>query len=158
MAALRSPEEVFSRFIDQYGYDDDGDPHALCLFAYALVERDRFDWVQHIKEQNGGSAPTQDDITSWYASKPESYFRDKSQTAISWYWSFARALLADDIEAAKKQAVQEYIGKKLQFLPQLWISLCCNAVFVLLIGAMAMYVFADFSPIAWVREHSTNIK
>jgi hypothetical protein len=153
MAALRDPEAVYSHFIEQFGYDGDGEPNAIALFAFALVEREKFDWLCHYRAENAAADPTPAEMQAWYANKPAPYFKEKGETAIWWYKAVARSLLVDEMEAARKSAVKEYIGDRLKFWPQLWVSLCCNVVFIALLGALAMYVVADFSPIAWVKTH-----
>ncbi len=153
MAAVNGPEEVYNRFISEAGYDEDGDPDAIALFSYALVEKDKYDWIAHHRKENGEASPSDADVESWFRSKPDSYFKEKQNFALSWYRSFARSLLDDEIEWKKKEAVKEYIGSKLGFLNQLWISLWCNLAFLIVVGAIAAYIFSDFSPIDWVKEH-----
>ena len=153
MAAVSGPEQVYNRFVSAAGYDEDGDPDAIALFSYALVEKDRYDWIAHHRQENGGAPPSDSDMESWFRSKPDSYFREKQSFALSWYKSFARSLLEDEIEWQRKEAIKEYIGAKLGFLNQLWISLVCNFAFLVLVGAVAAYIFSDFSPIDWVKAH-----
>lgn len=80
MAALRSPEEVYNCYIEEYGYDGDGDPDAVGLFAYALVEKDRLEWMAHHKEQHNNTPPTGKEIEEWYLSKPSSVLQRKEQS------------------------------------------------------------------------------
>jgi hypothetical protein len=110
MTAVRNAEEVYRKYLDRFGYDADGDPHTIALFTFSLVQRDFFDWLEHHRKENRGASPDPIEIEQWYASKPESYFEEKYRLALTWYKSFARALLEDDIEEEQKSAVKEYFG------------------------------------------------
>ena len=150
MSAIKGPEEVYNRFIEEYGYDGDGDPSAIALFAYALVEKDKYEWMAHHRTENNGSEPTATGVEQWFLSKPQAYFIEKSRIAVNWYTAFARNLLKEDIEQVKLETIRDYVGTKLRFWPQLWSSLVCNFIFIVIVGALAAYMLMDFSPIAWV--------
>ena len=146
--ASRNAEEVYNRYIAEYGYDGDGDPNAIGLFSYALVERDKYEWISHFRAQNGNSDPTTSDIEHWFLSKPQSYFKEKSERAHLWYTEFSRGLLKDEMDEAKLAAVSHYIGDKLRFWPQVGVAIVANFMFLVIVGAIAAYVLADFSPVA----------
>ncbi|MDR3534315.1 MAG: hypothetical protein P4L90_27605 [Rhodopila sp.] len=153
MVALKGPEQVYRHFIGSFGFDEDGDPYALGLFSFALVEKDKFDWIEHRRCECDGIAPAAAEIEHWYADKPGSYFEDKGRQALDWYSDFARNLLHDEIEAQKQEAIQAYIGDRLKFMPQLYNNLTANFMFLFLIGLITLFVLNDFSPVAWVRHH-----
>lgn len=153
MPAVKGPEEVYKKYIERFGVDGDGDPDAVALFTFALVERDKFDWMEHYRKENGGAGPTDAQVAQWYADKPDSYFEEKYRQALTWYKAFARALLKDEIEEGERQAIARYIGNRLGFLPQLFISTVANVIFMLIVGLIAVFVFTDFSPIEWVKHH-----
>lgn len=150
---ISNDEEVYRHYLDCFGLDGDGDPNAIALFTYALVEKDKYEWMSHYRNLNNNAMPSAVEIEKWFINKPESYFDEKSKLAMNWYRAFARSLLAEEIEDAKRDAIKEYIGEKLKFWPQLGQSLASNIIFIILLGALAAYVAADFSPIAWMREH-----
>jgi hypothetical protein len=153
MTAVKTAEEVYKKYLARLGTDSDGDPDAIALFTYALVERDKYDWIEHHRNENDGASPSNEDIEKWFVSKPDTYFDEKYRNALWWYKAFARSLLAEETKESRLDAIRTYVGDKLSFLPQLLISLACNFIFVLLLGAIAVYIFMDFSPIAWVKTH-----
>ena len=153
MVALRDTEEVYRYFIDHFGFDEDGDPNALGLFSFSLVEMDKFDWMEHRRSEYDGVTPSAVEIENWYADKPTSYFEDKCRQAANWYVGSARNLLHDEIETQKHEAIRLYIGDRLKFLPQLYNNLTANFIFLVLIGLITLFVLIDFSPVAWVRHH-----
>src|SRR5580658_893710 len=99
MAAVRGPEEVYNRYIYYFGLDGDGDPNAVALFAFSLVERDKYDWIVHHRSEHNDIPPTSGQIEQWYSMKPDSYFSDRAEKAEWWYKAFARNLLEDEIKS-----------------------------------------------------------
>ena len=57
MAVIKSSEDVFSLFKEKFGVDGDGDMDAVGLFAYSLVEKERFEWMEYCRRIHG-SEPT----------------------------------------------------------------------------------------------------
>jgi hypothetical protein len=108
MAALSGPEDVYNKFIASRGYDADGDPEAVALFAFALVEKDKFEWISHRRKENAGNSPSEAEILTWYQDKPDGYFREKEIVAINWYMSFARILLRQEIDQEKFVAIKDF--------------------------------------------------
>jgi hypothetical protein len=153
MAAVSNPEEVYKKYIDRFGLDADGDPDAIALFSYALVERDRFDWMDHHRREHGDASPSDAEVRLWFESKPESYFDDKYKLALAWYSSFARSLLAPDIEKSNKDAIKEYIGDKMGYPSQIMTGLFVNFLFAIVVALISVFVLTDFSQIAWVKRH-----
>ena len=134
MAALNGPEAVYYRFIDTRGYDADGDPEAVALFAFALVERDKFEWISHRRREDDGAGPSDDEVEKWYKDKPERYFQEKERIAIEWYMSFARVLLNEEFERARLSAIQQFFQNKLGFWFQLGVTLACNIIVIFFLG------------------------
>ena len=65
MEPLADSSEVYNRLV--VNSDDDW---ALSLLAFAVVEENRFEWMEHQKESTG-SKPTVEEIKKWYAQQPE---------------------------------------------------------------------------------------
>src|SRR5882672_9737983 len=155
MAAIRSSEDVFLSFKEKFGLDGDGDMNAVGLFAFSLVEKDRMEWMAHIRETHGAE-PTEHQIAEWYRSKPETYFEEIGKSAFRWFYSFARILLEDEINDIKKLAIKETIGDVGKFWPNFWIGnlvgLTSNLVFTLLIVMFVVFITSDFSFIAWTKK------
>lgn len=72
-SAFTSSDEVLRYYAAKFGEDADGDMHAIGLFAYSLVEKDRVEWVEHMVKTTG-LTPGHDAIESWFKAKLESYF------------------------------------------------------------------------------------
>jgi hypothetical protein len=155
MAAIKSSEEAFNLFKEKFGLDPDGDMHAVGLFAYSLVEKDRIDWMEHFRTTHS-SEPTEHQIAEWYSAKPESYFDQVSRFAYQWFYSFSRILLQDEIENEKQQAIKDTIGDIGKFWPGFWLGnltgITSNLVFTLLVILFVVYVTSDFSIIAWTKK------
>ena len=155
MNPLSSSDEVLRHYRDSRGLDADGDPDAIALFAFALVENDRIDWVDHYRTNNDDRDPSSDQVAEWYRGKPESYFRDKERYAEEWYAAFARGLLRDEIEAGKQNAVRDALGDLRRFWPGFWsgnlVGLTSNVVFTLLVVMFVAFITTDFSFIAWAK-------
>jgi hypothetical protein len=155
MAALKSSEEVFNLFKEKFGLDPDGDMHAVGLFAFSLVEKDRIEWMAHFRKIHG-SEPNEKQIAEWYQAKPDAYFDQIRKFAYQWLYSFSRALLADEIEETKKQAIKDTIGDLGKFWPEFWtgnlVGLTSNLVFTLLVVIFVVYITSDFSFIAWTKK------
>ena len=152
---IKSSEDVFSFFKEKFGLDGDGDMHAVGLFAFSLVEKDRMEWMAHSREINGGE-PTEHQISEWYKSKPASYFEEIGKSAYRWFYAFARILLADEIEDIKKLAIKDTIGDVGKFWPNFWVGnlvgLTSNLVFTLLVVMFVIFITSDFSFIAWTKK------
>jgi hypothetical protein len=153
MTAVKCPEEVYRKYLDRFGFDGDGDPDAIALFTFALVERDRFDWLEHHRSEHGGEEPTLEAVEQWYQSKPESFFDEKYRFALSWYTAFARNLLKAEIVQSNQDAVKSYFNEKLSFWSQIWSGLVGNVLFLIVLGLLSFSILSDFSAISWVKLH-----
>jgi len=125
----------------------------VALFTCALVEKDKYDWLEHFRSQHDGKSPTPEQVEEWFASKPTFYYQEKYNYSLNWYKWFARYLLDDEIKEERLRAIKQYIGDKMSFVSQLILGLATNFIFIIILGAVAVYVFSDFSPIAWVKGH-----
>ena len=47
MVTVKSSEDVFLHYKQKYGLDADGDINAVALFAFSMVENDKFNWLSH---------------------------------------------------------------------------------------------------------------
>lgn len=152
MAAVRGPEEVYRKFLDRFGLDEDGDPDALALFTFSLVERDRFDWLEHYRHEAGGGNPTEAQIRQWYADKPESYFEDKCRLAQEWYVSFARALLEDEVKQRIRREIDDSIVSVVRANTSGWKPFWVNVIAGVVAGALFAsitiggYIFVKLDP------------
>ncbi len=82
--AFCSSEEVFRHLRDRYEVDSDGNMNAIALFAYALIEKDRVDWSEHMASLTG-VPPDHGQIEDWFRSKPDSYFSSIEDLADRWF-------------------------------------------------------------------------
>ncbi len=105
---ILTSDECYRHFLKLNGLDGDGDPDLVGLFAFALVERERLDWIDY-REKEGTGEPTTDAIQAWYGQKPPAYFDEKLKQAVTRFDLYARGYLADDIEAAKKVGAQDAV-------------------------------------------------
>src|SRR4051794_17257543 len=105
---FRSSEAVFRHLKDEHGLDADGDMNAIALFAYALIEKERFEWKDHFRGVEGRD-PTPEDVQHYFAQKPPEYFVKVMDDAYAWFLGFSRSLLAEEIEAEKREAVDASI-------------------------------------------------
>jgi hypothetical protein len=155
MTPFSSSDEVFRHFREKRGLDADGDTDAIALFAYALVEHDRIDWVDHFRDTHEGHEPALEQTAEWFQAKPESYFRDKEIAAENWYAAFARWYLRDEIEEQKNEAVRDTVGNLARFWPTFWsgnlVGITSNIVFTLLVVLFVAAITTDFSFIAWAK-------
>jgi hypothetical protein len=110
MVRVKSSEDVFLHYKQKYGLDADGDINAVALFAFSMVENDKFNWLAHLRESQGA------------ANKPPVYFEEKGEEANLWLLGFSKILLADEIKAREKQAVKEQLGKIGRPWPAFWIG------------------------------------
>jgi hypothetical protein len=151
---LTSSDDAFRYFRDRRGVDTDGDTDAIALFAFALVEQDRIDWVEHFRTDHD-AGPTTEQVVEWYRGKPESYFRDKERTAEVWYASFARWYLRDEISAEQQKAIHAVVGDLGKFWPTFWngnlTGITSNIFFAILVVAFVYIITTDFSFIAWTK-------
>ena len=155
MTPFKSSDDVFIYLRDKYGVDGDGDINAIALFTYALIEKDRIDWVEHYTEQQKKS-PIWEEICAWYGEKPRSYVVEKERLAESWYVGFARTYLRDEIEDGKKTAIKGAIGDLGKFWPNFWVGnlvgFTSNFVFAVVVVAFVAVIATDFSFVAWAKK------
>ena len=106
---ISTSDECYRHFLKVKGLDGDGDPDLVGLFAYALVERERIDWIDH-REAHGLGAPSLQVIQDWYGQKPQSFFDEKLKQAAARFDLYARGYLSDDMDAARRAGAQEAGG------------------------------------------------
>lgn len=155
MVTVKSSEDVFLHYKQKYGLDADGDINAVALFAFSMVENDKFNWLAHLRESQGAAPPPRM-VVDWYANKPPVYFEEKGEEANLWLLGFSKILLADEIKAREKQAVKEQLGKIGRPWPAFWIGnlagLTSNIIFAGIVVLFAIYVGFDFSFVAWTKK------
>jgi hypothetical protein len=129
--------------------------NAIALFVYALIEKDRVDWSEHMASASGVT-PDHGQVENWFRSKPDSYFSSIERQAFEWFYGFAVNLLNEHIEEQKKKAVSEALGNLGKFWPGFWVGnlvgLTSNIAFTLLVVLFVVFVNSDFSFIAWTKR------
>ena len=110
MVTVKNSEDAFLHFKQKYGLDADGDINAVALFAFSMVENDKFNWLAHLRESQAAAPPPRM-VVDWYANKPPVYFEEKGEEANLWLLGFSKILLADEIKPREKQAVKEQLDK-----------------------------------------------
>lgn len=142
--------EVFERFT--HGQDTEG--NMLPYLCYAIFAAERYDWMNHYKDQNG-DYPVIDEERRWVSEKPDSYFRKIEQQAVTWMDEFSHDYLAEDIELECEEAVEDSlraeISKLGKFGPNFGnnflAGLAATTVFAILLFLLALIVFGDISPV-----------
>ena len=154
---LETSDDCYRHFLQLRGFDGDGDPDLIGLFAYALVERDRLDWIDHCARE-GMPAPRVEDIRVWFSQKPQSYFEDKLKQAETRFDLYSRGYLADEIETGKKSAVDQAIGGlRADLADGHWLRSIAQGVFgnfafAILLVLLVVIAAKDPSAVAWMRE------
>jgi hypothetical protein len=155
MPAIENSEQVFLLFKEKFGLDGDGDMHAVGLFAFSLVEKERMEWLAHCRNTSDVE-PTERQIAEWYKGKPEEYFEEIGKSAYRWFYAFSRILLADETETIKSNAIKEAVGDVGKFWPNFWagnlVGLTSNLLFTFLVVMFVLFITSDFSFINWTKK------
>jgi hypothetical protein len=155
MAIIDSSEKVLLLFKEKFGLDGDGDMDAVGLFAFSLVEKERMEWMEHIRNVHG-QEPTAQQISQWYQDKPDTYFVEIGKSAYRWFYGFSRALLAEEIDSGKKEAIRDALGDLGKFWHDFWrgnlVGLTSNLFFAFLVVVFVAYIASDFSFVAWAKK------
>lgn len=146
--------EVFELFTK------DNDPRdATPLLAYGIVESEKYEWMEHRREQTG-TYPTASDVDTWISEKPPQYFDRTLENAFRWMDEFARNLLADEIEEQRKIAAESAVLAEIRQQGSFWqrakvgvfSGFLSAVIFSLLLYVFAILVFSDISPVGLARE------
>lgn len=128
------------------------------LFAFAVIEEQRIEWMRHYEGQHG-KLPTQDEIRHWYEQQPKEALIRAKGTAES-----ALRLLADDVlqeileierrEVLEGQIIEE-IRQGKRFLPQFGVNvaggLASALIFAAILIVVAIVVIQDLSPVSLLQ-------
>ncbi len=84
------------------------------FLSYAIFAYQKREWIRHFETSHQGAAPTQADIDHWISNLTDLNFREMQESAVNVFDGAARAYLADELEAAKQDALRSVIVREVK--------------------------------------------
>jgi hypothetical protein len=157
----RTDQEVFDHFRADYGPDRE----IVSLLAYARYAQAKYDWVTHSQAQKNGAAPTDEEVTVWIESLPNSRFREIWNGATEFFNDAAGRYMAARLESertketsilsrvdAMAQKVERQTSFRETWLPNIFIAFVSSfalAVFLLVASAIFSH---EVTPLGLLKE------
>ncbi|ODB85942.1 hypothetical protein A3194_12635 [Candidatus Thiodiazotropha endoloripes] len=124
------------------------------LVAFAVVEEQRVEWMNHIKE-NTGQFPSHDEITEWYEQQPEGVILRAKGTAESALKTYSEEVVElineDNVREIEEGIIVKEIQSLKRFWPQFGVNLAGGFVSTLVFAALLIlftfFVLYDSSPV-----------
>ena len=147
---MLSSEDVYRQLVEESEED-----WIYGLVAFAIIEEQCIEWMQHFKEHHGDQAPSAEDIQNWYEQQPERIlFRAKGEAEQALAAYSAEAVdqaIEDKREEIFETTVISEIRLTRRFWPQFGVNLAAGFASAVLFAAVlivvALFVVADISPV-----------
>ena len=136
------------------------------LVAFAIIEEQRIEWLQHIREHNG-KAPTKKETERWYQQLPPGALLRAKGDAENALSAYSGEAIDEAVETARKEILESSIIQEIRlnrrFLPQFGINvlsgLSSAILFTAILVLIATFVLADLSPVKlWQNEFGNKVE
>lgn len=113
--------------------------------TYAIFAHEKREWIKH-RESLTGHAPSQEEIDAWISNISDYQFRNMGDKAVDFFDEAAREYLADEIAAAKEEALRSAVVSEVKaasaFWKQLAMALATSILAPLLLGGIFAAILA----------------
>lgn len=132
------PEDIYEELVEK-----SDDNWLLGLVAFAVVEEQKIEWINHQKNINGKS-PSDAEIRNWYAQQPEGVLLRATDTAESRLKDYSDEVLELVLAEYKEEIAQGIIVNEInelkQFWPQFGINVAGGVVGALIFSALLILI------------------
>lgn len=150
MQKYSGPEDVYKELVDDFDKN-----WLLGLLAFAMVEQQKVEWMQHYSKTHDSNLPNAQDIKDWYEQQPPSVLLRAKGEAENALRTYSEEVLALAIEDYKKEIKEVIIIKEIKslgrFWPQFWVNIvggiASTTIFTILLILVAFFVLNDVSPV-----------
>ncbi len=151
MDKFSGPKDIYEELVENAPHDEDW---LLGLVAFAVIEEQKIEWMEH-QVKNTGSLPSTQDIDHWYQQQTSGVLlraRDTARARLTDFVEASISLYEDDIqrEIEEKVIVRE-IREIKKFWPLFGVNLAGGFASALLFAALltlfAFLVYSNASPI-----------
>lgn len=149
MAKITCAEDVYRQLVEE---PEEGWLYGLV--AFAVVEEQRIEWMNHVKEHEG-EVPNAEEIRLWYERQPEGVLLRAKGTAENALQNYSDEVLQEVLEAERRDVSDGIIVSEVRMarkiLPQFGINVAGGFVSAFLFAAvltiLAVIVLKDISPV-----------
>lgn len=164
MSVAAKTSKCYSGSADVYRelVEDSQESWLLGLVAFAIVEEQRIEWMRHHEERTG-SAPTAEQVQSWYEQQPPGALLRAKGEAENALEAFSADVSASMDEEYRRKIEESVIVSHIKSLGRFWpnfgVNLAGGIASSLLFGALLVAVWFlvvnDTSPVAIAKELNT---
>lgn len=159
MAQILSSEDVYRQLVEESAED-----WIYGLVAFAIIEEQRIEWMQHFKKHHGDQAPTAEDIQNWYEQQPERILFRAKGDAEHTLAAYSAEAVDQAIEDKREEIFETTVIHEIRLTRRLWplfgINVAAGFVSAVLFAAVlivvAFIVIADISPIDLLKTGIGN--
>ena len=154
MPQISNSEDVY-----QHHVEDSDDDWLLGLVAFAVVEEQRIEWMQHYENTNETS-PTADDITKWYQQQPDGVLLRAKGTAENALAAFCDEAIDEAVQVEREKTLESAILSEIRLLRRFWPHFSANVLsgvisailFAAILVIVALFLINDISPVTILKD------
>lgn len=135
----------------------------LGLVAFAIVEEQRIEWMQH-HSRTMGAAPTADEIENWYRQQPDGVLLRAKGDAHNALAAFCGEVIDEAVQAEREKSLESAVLNEIRLLGRFWPQLSINVLsgvisallFAAILVIVALFLINDISPVTIVTNGGSH--
>ena len=154
MPQLSSSNDVYSCLVEESEED-----WLLGLVAFAIVEEQRIEWMQHYSS-TVGTEPTADEIDNWYRQQPDGVLLRARGDAHNALAAFCGEVIDEAVQAEREKSLESAVLNEIHLLGRFWPRLSINVLsgiisavlFAAILVIVALFLANDISPVTIITN------
>lgn len=149
MPKISSSEDVYRELVE-----NSENKWLFGLVAFAIIEEQRIEWMQHFHENNG-QVPSVDEVRHWYEQQPSGVLLRAKDTAETRLTDYADEVVQEILEIEREEIEEGVIVSEIRLRGSFWRQFGINTaagltsatLFAVILGVLAFIVLSDASPV-----------
>ena len=154
MPQLSNSKDVYQCLVEESEED-----WLLGLVAFAIVEEQRIEWMQH-HSLTAGVEPTENEIENWYQQQPDGVLLRAKGDAQNALAAFCGEVIDEAVQAEREKLLESAVLNEIRLLGRFWPQLSTNVLsgvisavlFSAILVIVAFFLFNDISPMNIVKN------
>ena len=154
MPQISNSKDIYQNLVEESEED-----WLLGLLAFAIIEEQRIEWMQH-HSNNVGAEPTTEEISNWYRQQPDGVFLRAKGDAQNVLAAFCSEVTDEAVQAEREKMFESAVLDEVRSLRKFWPQFSINVlsgivsaiVFAAILVVIALFLLNDISPTNILRD------